>query len=63
MEGFIVLDYMHRAGEAVAALSGWLRDGKLKDRVDVVEGLERAPAALRRVFQGENQGKQLVKIA
>ena len=63
MEGFLVLDYLSRAGEAVAALSGWMRDGKLKDRVDVVEGLESAPAALLRVFEGRNRGKQLVKLA
>jgi NADPH-dependent curcumin reductase CurA len=63
MEGFIVLDYMPRAAEAVAALGAWLREGKLKDRVDVVEGLERAPEALARVFTGENRGKQLVKVA
>jgi hypothetical protein len=44
-------------------LSGWLRDGKLKDRVDVVEGFENAPAALGRLFEGKNLGKQLVKIA
>jgi NADPH-dependent curcumin reductase CurA len=62
MEGFLVLDYLHRAAEAVGALSGWLREGKLKDRVDVVEGFENAPAALARLFKGENMGKQLVKI-
>jgi NADPH-dependent curcumin reductase CurA len=63
MEGFIVLDYLSRAGEAVAALSGWLREGRLKDRVDVVDGLENAPAALQRLFAGKNRGKQLVKVA
>ncbi len=63
MEGFLVLDYVHRTAEAIAALSGWLREGKLKDRVDVVEGFENAPAALGRLFTGENLGKQLVKIA
>jgi NADPH-dependent curcumin reductase CurA len=63
MEGFLVLDYVHRAAEAVSAISGWLREGKLKDRVDVVEGFENAPAALGRLFTGENLGKQLVKIA
>ncbi len=63
MEGFIVLDFMARAGEAVTALSQWLREGKLKDRVDVQHGLENAPAALARLFKGENDGKQLVKIA
>ncbi len=63
MEGFIVLDYMPRAAEAVAALSGWMRAGKLRDRVDVQHGFENAPSALVRLFKGENQGKQLVKIA
>ena len=63
MEGFIILDFMSRAGEAVAALAGWLREGRLKDRVDVQHGLENAPSALARLFRGENRGKQLVKIA
>lgn len=63
MEGFIVLDYLSRSAEAVTALAGWIRDGRLKDRIDVVEGLANAPAALLRVFEGKNQGKQLVRIA
>jgi hypothetical protein len=63
MEGFLVLDYYPRAAEATSALAGWLGAGKLKDRVDVIEGFERAPAALVRLFSGENRGKQLVKIA
>ena len=63
MEGFVVLDYMPRAAEAVGALSGWLKEGRLKDRVDVQQGLENAPAALARLFKGENRGKQLVRIA
>ena len=62
MEGFLVLDYLPRAGEAVAALAGWLREGRLTDRVDVVHGLENAPAALLRVFEGKNQGKQLIRL-
>jgi NADPH-dependent curcumin reductase CurA len=63
MEGFLVLDFVPRYPEAVAALAGWLREGKLKDRVDVQHGLENAPAALARLFTGENVGKQLLKIA
>lgn len=63
MEGFIILDYLPRAAEAVAALSGWMKAGKLKDRVDVQHGLENAPATLARLFKGENSGKQLLKIA
>ena len=59
MEGFVVIDYMPRAAEAMAPF-GWLA-GKIKDRVDVQEGLEHAPAALGRLFAGENDGKQLLR--
>jgi NADPH-dependent curcumin reductase CurA len=63
MEGFIVLDYMERASEAVAALSGWVREGRLRYEVDIQEGLEKAPATFLRLFEGKNRGKQLLKIA
>ena len=63
MEGFIVLDFMPRAGEAIGALAGWMKDGRLKDRIDVQHGLENAPKTLLRLFKGENQGKQLLKLA
>ena len=63
MEGFIVLDFMPRAGEAVKALSQWVRDGRLKHEEDIQEGLENAPKTLLRLFQGKNRGKQLLKVA
>ena len=63
MEGFIALDYMKRAPEAVAALAGWVASGELVDRVDVQVGLENAPRTLARLFRGENEGKQLLEIA
>jgi NADPH-dependent curcumin reductase CurA len=52
-----------RFGEAIADLGSWVKAGKIKDQLDVIEGLENAPEALRRLFTGENLGKQLVKIA
>jgi hypothetical protein len=63
MEGFLVLDYMARAAEAIANLWPWVESGQLVYRVDVAHGLESAPGALRRLFLGENQGKQLVRLA
>ena len=63
MEGFIVLDYAARYQEAFTALSGWLREGRLVDQVDVQEGFENLPTSLSRLFTGENKGKQLVRIA
>jgi NADPH-dependent curcumin reductase len=63
MEGFLVTDYMPRAAEAIEALSGWIKEGRLKYRVDVQRGLENAPATLRRLFEGKNEGKQLLRVA
>jgi NADPH-dependent curcumin reductase CurA len=63
MEGFIVSDFMSRGAQARADLSAWLGEGKIVDRVDVQVGLENAPKTLRRLFTGENQGKQLLRVA
>jgi NADPH-dependent curcumin reductase CurA len=63
MEGFLVLDYLPRAPEGVMQLWQWVQAGEIKDRVDVMNGLENAPRALRRLFTGENVGKQLLRIA
>jgi len=63
MEGFLVLDYVARFPEAIAAMRKWAAEGKLQNRVDVVEGLEHAPAAFQRLFTGGNTGKLLVRVA
>ena len=62
MEGFLVLDYMHRAAEATTKLVEWHLAGKLKYRLDIVEGLENAPQALNRLFTGANTGKLVVRL-
>lgn len=62
IRGFLVSDYEARAGEFLAQMAAWIREGKLRYREDVVEGIENAPAALLRVLRGENFGKQLVRI-
>jgi hypothetical protein len=63
MEGFIIIDYFPRMPEAIGALAQWLREGKIKDKVDVIDGLENAPRALRGLFAGENFGKRLIRVA
>jgi len=63
MQGMIVFDWKDRYGEAVQGLAGLLAAGKLKYRESVVEGLDNAPRALMGLLNGENFGKQLVKIA
>jgi NADPH-dependent curcumin reductase CurA len=61
MQGFIVLDYMHRFQECAEKLLGWYMEGKIRVRVDVRQGIESAPHALTLLFTGENQGKLLVQ--
>jgi len=63
MEGFIVLDYMPRAGEAIVELLGWISEGQLKYQIDLQEGFDQIPDTLQRLFTGQNLGKQLLKIA
>lgn len=62
MEGFIVLDYAPRFAEGVQALAKLMAEGKLHTTDDVQEGFENIPATLRRLFEGKNLGKQLLKI-
>jgi len=63
MEGFIVFDYAPRYREAVTEIAGWLEERKLEARYDIVEGLENAPGALLRLFDGSNTGKLIVRVS
>ena len=63
MEGFIILDYLPRASEAIANLLQWIGDGDLKYQIDLQHGFDNIPGTLSRLFTGENLGKQLLQIA
>lgn len=63
MEGFIVIDYLPKAGEAVADMMGWIQSGQLKYQIDLQQGFDKIPDTLNRLFSGQNIGKQLLKIA
>jgi len=63
VQGFIVIDYLDRFAEGIAAMGGWLMEGKLKYETDVVEGLENAPTALGRLFTGANLGKLVLQVS
>lgn len=62
MQAFIVLDYLARANEAHARIADWLEQGQIQHRVDIVRGLEHAPAALGKLFDGSNVGKLLIQM-
>lgn len=64
MQGFIIFDdYAHRYGEFFAEMSQWLKDGKIKFREDVIDGLENAPQAFIGLLEGKNFGKLVVRVA
>ena len=63
VQGFIVLDFLDRFAEGVMQLAQWMMDGKLVHRETIVEGLENAPVAINRLFDGSNIGKLIVKVS
>ncbi len=63
MQGFVMFDYMAEVESATADLVQWLTDGKLQWREDVQEGFENIPKTFLRLFDGSNQGKQLLLLA
>jgi hypothetical protein len=62
-EGFLVFQFTDRFEEGIRQMAQWLKEGKLKYRENIVVGLENAPRAFIGMLQGENIGKQLVKVA
>jgi NADPH-dependent curcumin reductase CurA len=62
LRGFIVRDFAAHAGEFERDVGSWLREGKIKYREDVVDGLEKAPEAFIGLLKGRNFGKLLVRV-
>ncbi len=63
IEGFIALDHYARAPEAFRDLGTWCAEGRLMYRMDIVDGLENAPIALNKLFDGSNRGKLMIRVA
>ena len=61
--GFIVRDYANQSVDFLRHTSNWLRDGKIKYREDVIEGLENAPRGLIGLLKGQNFGKLVVRVS
>ena len=62
MTGMVVFDYADRYALAAREMAGWMMEGKLKARSDVVEGFETFPETLLKLFKGENTGKLVLKV-
>ncbi len=63
MTGMVVFDYAPRFGAAAAEIAGWMREGRLISREEVVEGgVSAFPDALLKLFAGENIGKLVLRV-
>jgi NADPH-dependent curcumin reductase CurA len=63
LRGFRGSSHVDRIDDMVRDVGAWLREGRIRYRQTVVDGLERAPEALVRLLRGETTGKTLVRIA
>jgi NADPH-dependent curcumin reductase CurA len=63
LQGFLIYDYEPRFPEAEVAMAQWVKEVKLSYQEDVLDGFERMPEALIRLYNGENRGKQLVRVS
>jgi NADPH-dependent curcumin reductase CurA len=63
MQGILVFDFRARYPEALEELSRWVRNGSIRYREDIVDGIEQAPGSIAALYRGENLGKRLIRIA
>jgi NADPH-dependent curcumin reductase CurA len=63
IQGFIILDYLPRLSEAIRDIGQWINQGKIKHAVEIVEGLEHAPSAILKLFNGGKKGKLIIKVS
>ncbi|WP_205678534.1 NADP-dependent oxidoreductase [Brevundimonas vesicularis] len=62
MQGFVVFDHIAEYEPAIARLSGWVREGRLAYRENILDGIEACPDALAGLYRGENDGKRVIRL-
>ncbi len=63
ISGFIIFDHYDRHRDFIRDVGGWIRDGKLKYREDIVDGLDNAVEAFQGLMDGRNFGKLVVRVS
>jgi hypothetical protein len=63
MQGFVIFDHLESYEGSVATLAQWVREGRLRYREDILDGLEACPDALAGLYRGENNGKRIIRLA
>ena len=60
--GFFCPDFLDDGPRIESMLSEWYKEGSLKFKADITEGLENVLISYKKIFTGENIGKTLVKL-
>lgn len=63
MEGFVVIQFTSRYGEAAKQLGQWTAEGKIKSREHIEKGIENFYPTFQKLFSGEKKGKLVLQIA
>ena len=63
IRGFVYYEFESKRAQFLADMKGWIRQGRLKYRTTILQGIEQAPAALIGLFTGANTGKMVVQLA
>jgi NADPH-dependent curcumin reductase len=63
VQGFIIFDHYQRVPAFQQDMSGWLREGRMHYREEIIDGLENAPQGLMKLLRGENFGKLIVRVS
>jgi NADPH-dependent curcumin reductase CurA len=62
MCGFLATDYAARFPDAVRTLAEWVRRGKVRYAEEILEGIEKAPESIQRLYRGEHTGTLLIRL-
>ncbi|MEO6599800.1 MAG: NADP-dependent oxidoreductase [Polyangiaceae bacterium] len=62
LRGFLVGDHLALHSQFLGDMANWCREGQMKWRETIVNGIENAPSAFVGLFDGEHIGKVLVRV-
>jgi NADPH-dependent curcumin reductase CurA len=63
MEGFVIFDHMAEFDISVSRLTAWLRNGELRYREEILDGINHCPGAIAGLYAGANFGKRLIRLS
>jgi NADPH-dependent curcumin reductase CurA len=63
MRGFVFYEFESKRAQFLEDMKGWIKQGRVKYRTTIVQGIDQAPTALIGLFTGANTGKMVVQLA